>query len=139
MWPRKDKKCKLHCTLCKKKCKVFSSLGEAGCSSTHLTILALDVWKSLVLDLSLSPVFTSCILTRSSVYMYLPEIQVLPRGVQVADHKAQALQYLLAPEKKTNKHLTLKRNTTKKCRRSTDGNKLKRVLNLFNSFYSGTC
>ena len=36
--------------------------------------------------------------------MYLPEIQVLPRGVQVADHKAQALQYLLAPEKKkTNK------------------------------------
>lgn len=33
--------------------------------------------------------------------MYLPEIQVLPRGVQVADHKAQALQYLLAPEKKT--------------------------------------
>lgn len=37
--------------------------------------------------------------------MYLPEIQVLPTGVQVADHKAQALQYLLAPEKKkkTNK------------------------------------
>ena len=35
--------------------------------------------------------------------MYLPEIQVLPRGVQVADHKAQALQYLLAPEKKKNK------------------------------------
>ena len=34
--------------------------------------------------------------------MYLPEIQVLPTGVQVADHKAQALQYLLAPEK-TNK------------------------------------
>ena len=101
MWPRKDKKCKLHCTLCKQKCKVFSSLGEAGCSSTHLTILALDVWKPLMLDLSLSPVFTSCILTRCSVY--LPEIQVLPTGVQVADHKAQALQYLLAPEKKTNK------------------------------------
>lgn len=36
--------------------------------------------------------------------MYLPEIQVLPTGVQVPDHKAQALQYLLAPEKKkTNK------------------------------------
>lgn len=138
MWPRKDKKCKLHCTLCKQKCKVFSSLGEAGCSSTHLTILALDVWKSLVLDLSLSPVFTSCILTRCSVY--LPEIQVLPTGVQVADHKAQALQYLLAPEKKKkNKHLMLKRNITKKCRRSTDGNKLKRVLNLFHRFYSGTC
>ena len=32
--------------------------------------------------------------------MYLPEIQVLPRGVQVADHKEQALRYLLAPEKK---------------------------------------
>ena len=37
------------------------------------------------------------------MYTYLPEIQVLPRGVQVADHKAQALQYLLAPEKKANK------------------------------------
>lgn len=33
--------------------------------------------------------------------MYLPEIQVLPTGVQVADHKAQALQYLLASEKKS--------------------------------------
>ena len=93
--------------------------------------------KILVLDLSLSPVFTSCILTRSSVY--LPEIQVLPTGVQVADHKAQALQYLLAPEKKPNKHLMLKRNITRKCRRSTNGNKLKRVLNLFKVFYSGTC
>ena len=139
MWPRKDQKCKLHCTLCKQKCKVFSSLGEAGCSSTQLTILALDVWKSLVLDLSLSPVFTSCILTRSSVYMYLPEIQVLPRGVQVADHKEQALQYLLAPAKKKNKDLMLKRNITKKCRRSTDGNKLKRVLRVFNSFWSRSC
>ena len=107
MWPRKDKKCKLHCTLCKQKCKVFSSLGEAGCSSTHLTILALDVWKSLVLDISLSPLFTSCILTRSSVY--LPEIQVLPTGVQVADHKAQALQYLLAPEKKDKQAFDVKK------------------------------
>ena len=35
--------------------------------------------------------------------MYLPEIQELPTGVQVADHKAQALQYLLSPEKKTKK------------------------------------
>lgn len=33
--------------------------------------------------------------------MYLPEIQVLPTGVQVADHKAQALQYLVASEKKS--------------------------------------
>ena len=41
--------------------------------------------------------------------MYLPEIQVLPRGVQVADHKAQALQYLLAPEKKDKQTFDVKK------------------------------
>ena len=71
--------------------------------------------------------------------MYLPEIQVLPTGVQVADHKAQALQYLLAPEKKDKQAFDVKKKYYQKCRRSTDGNKLKRVLNLFNGFYSGTC
>ena len=46
--------------------------------------------------------------------MYLPEIQVLPTGVQVADHKAQALQYLLAPEKTNKKAFDVKKKYDQK-------------------------